>query len=59
MKRFKALTRMSLRKSPDKSSPLWKEWHVWEAGETFAAPLHLDIKRALARKIMKEMRGEA
>ena len=48
---LRALTRLSLRKSPDKDSPLWGEWHEWEEGTVFTPPAHMDVARALARGI--------
>ncbi len=46
-----ALTRLSLRKSSDKDSPLWGEWFEWETGTVFTPPAHMDVARALARGI--------
>ncbi len=48
---LRAITRLSLRKSPDKDSPLWDEWHEWEAGAVFTPPAHMDVTRALERGI--------
>ena len=48
---LRAITRLSLRKSPDKGSPLWDEWHQWEAGAVFTPPAHMDVARALERGI--------
>ena len=60
--RYKALKKMSLRQSPDPTSPKYDEWHVWKAGEVFTPPFHLNVESALRRGIMekvKEGRGPA
>ncbi len=47
--RLRALTKMSLRKSPDSD-----EWHRWKAGEVFEAPAHMNVKRAIKRGIAED-----
>lgn len=58
MKQYKALVDMSLRKSPDPNNPFFEEWHDWKAGNTFTPPAHMDVKRALARGIIKKVKGD-
>ena len=48
---LRALTKLSLRKSPDRKSPLWDEGFVWEKGVTFAPPPHMMVDRAIDRGI--------
>jgi len=48
---LRALTRLSLRKSPDRKSPLWDEWHVWEAETVFDPPAHMMVELAIERGI--------
>ena len=50
---LRALTKLSLRKSPDKKSPLWDEWHVWEKGTVFTPPPHMMVDLAIDRKIVE------
>lgn len=56
MKRYKALVDMSLRQSSDPKSPKYNEWHNWNAGEIFTPPEHMDIEKALQRRIIKEVK---
>ena len=56
--RLKALTTLSLRKSPDQKSPLYQQWHDWRKDEIFTPPEHMDVKRALERGIVKEVKGD-
>jgi len=51
-KRYRALTRMSLRKRPD---PTCENWHEWEVGEVFVPPKHMQVDLALARGIVEEV----
>lgn len=55
VKQYRALTDLSLRQSPDTSSPLYEQWHQWKAGAVFTPPAHMDIARALARGIVEEV----
>lgn len=52
-KKYKALTKLSLRQSADPASPLYEEWHEWGAGEVFAPPAHMKIDLALKRGIVE------
>jgi hypothetical protein len=54
--KLRALTRMSLRKSPDPRAPLYDEWHIWEAGTEFDPPKHMNVKQALERGIAEEVK---
>jgi hypothetical protein len=56
MAKYRALTGLSLRKSPDPTSPLYEQWFEWAAGEEFDAPQHLDTKRGVARGIMEQVK---
>ena len=40
-KKYRALTRISLRQSSDPESPKYEQWHVWQAGAVFSPPAHL------------------
>ena len=57
-KRYRALRDMSLRQSPDPKSPKHDEWHDWPAGTVFIPPVHMDIKKALARGIVEEVKDD-
>ena len=54
-KKYRALTRLSLRRSPDPENPRYQEWHEWREGETFVPPAHMDVARALERGIVEEV----
>ena len=56
MAKLRAKTALSLRQSSDKKQDSYDEWHEWKAGETFAPPAHMDVKRALERGIVEEVR---
>lgn len=58
MAKYKALVDMSLRKSPNKDSPLYEEWHHWKTGQIFTPPPHMDVKRALARGVIGEVKPD-
>lgn len=53
--KLKALTDLSLRQSPDPTSPLWEQWHEWKAGEIFSPPPHFRVDKALERGIVEEV----
>lgn len=53
--KLQAVTDMSLRKSPDKNSPLYEEWFNWPAGTVFEPPPHMKVDLALARGIVVEV----
>ena len=55
-RKYRALTDLSLRQSPDSKSPLYEQWFSWSAGTEFAPPPHMDVARALARGIMEEVK---
>ena len=46
MTKYRALTRLSLRKRPD---PKCEDWLVWQEGEVFEPPPHMNIEMALAK----------
>lgn len=48
---------LSLRKSPDKNSPLYLEWYSWGDGQVFEPPEHMNVDRALQRGIVEEVKG--
>jgi len=56
-RQLKALTRLSLRQSADKRSKDYDKWFVWEKGNVFDPPKHLNVQRALARGIAQYARG--
>ena len=56
MAKLRATTALSLRKSSDKKQDSYEEWHEWKEGETFAPPAHMDVKRALERGIVEEVK---
>ena len=58
VKRYKALVDMSLRRAPDPASPLYEKWHDWKKGDVFEPPKHMNIKRAMERGIMEEVKDE-
>lgn len=41
-----------LRQSPDRSDPKYEEWFVWQAGEVFTPPAHMNVEKALARGVI-------
>ena len=47
---------LSLRKSPDQSSPLYEAWHVWQDREEFTPPPHMRVDKALERGIVEEVK---
>ena len=51
--KLRALTDLSLRKSPDPASPLYEEWFQWRAGTVFEAPPHLKVDLGLQRGIFE------
>lgn len=56
-KQFRALVDMSLRRSADPAAPAYQEWHEWKAGDVFTAPANLNVKRALERGLMEEVKA--
>ena len=52
---LRALIGMSLRQSADPADPKYESWYHWRAGETFAPPAHMDMRRALERVICEEV----
>ena len=53
--KLQAVVELSLRKSPDKLSPLYDEWFNWPAGTVFEPPAHMKVDLALARGIAVEV----
>ena len=53
---LKAIVDLSLRKSPDKSSPLYDEWFNWPEGTVFEPPAHMRVDLALTRGIAEEVK---
>lgn len=53
--KLRALTDLSLRKSPDPADPLYQQWHEWPAGKVFTPPAHMNVEKALARGIAEEV----
>ena len=49
---YRALTRLSLRQSPDIASPKYEQWHEWAEGEVFTPPAHMRMDRAIERGIV-------
>lgn len=47
---------LGLRKSPDKTSPLYEEWFDWPDGQVFTPPPHMNVERALERGIIVEVK---
>lgn len=56
MAKLRAKTDLSLRQSADKRQDTYEQWHEWKAGETFEPPRHMDVKRALERGIVEEVK---
>ncbi len=54
-KKLRALTIMSLRKSPKLGTKLYEEWHIWEKGDVFEPPPHMKVALALQRGIAEEV----
>ena len=48
--RYRALTRLSLRKRPDRTC---NDWHVWPAGTVFTPPPYMNVARGLERGIIE------
>ena len=57
-KQYRALTDLSLRRSPDPASPKWEEWHEWKEGAVFTPPAHMKIARCLERGIVEEVKTD-
>ncbi len=55
VKKLRALTKLSLRKSPKQGTKLYEEWHVWEKGTVFEPPPHMMVELALKRGIAEEV----
>ena len=55
--KYRALTNLSLRQSPDKKSPKFKQWHERPAGTVFEPPKHMNVLRALERGIIEPLGG--
>ena len=53
--KYRALTALSLRQSPDPKSPLYEQWFDWAEGEEFAPPEHMKIDLALQRGVVEEV----
>lgn len=51
--KYRALTDLFLRQSPDPKSPLYERWHEWKAGDVFEPPAHMRIDRCLERGIIE------
>lgn len=56
MAKLKAKTDLSLRRSDDPKKDAYGQWHDWKAGETFEPPKHMDVKRALDRGLVEEVK---
>ena len=56
MAKLKAKTDLSLRGSDDKRKDTYEQWHDWKSGETFTPPPHMDVKRAIERGIVEEVK---
>lgn len=54
VKKYKALTNLSLRQSPDPQSPLYESWLDWKEGKEFVPPKHMNVAMALERGIVEE-----
>ena len=54
-KKYRALTNLALRKSANKSSPLYEQWFDWPEGAVFEAPPHLNVKLAVEKGKIEEM----
>lgn len=53
---------LGLRKSPDKTSPLYEEWFEWKDGDVFEPPAHLKsiggvpLAECVARGVLEEVK---
>ena len=56
MPKYRALRDLSLRKSPDATSPQYEEWYEWPAGTEFDAPKHLNVKLGIASGKFEEIK---
>lgn len=54
-KRYRALVDLALRKSPERGTPGWDEFHEWPAGTVFTPPPHMNVQRALERGIVESV----
>ena len=54
-KQYRALTGLSLRKSPDPKKPAYEEWLSWPEGAIFTPPAHFNVERGLERGIIEEV----
>ena len=55
-KKYRALTNLALRKSPDKSSPLYEQFFDWPECTVFEAPPHLNVKLATEKGKIEEVK---
>ena len=55
--KYRALTDLSLRQSPDKKSPKFEQWHEWPRGTVFEPPKHMNVVKALERGIIETVGG--
>ena len=55
--KYRALTDLSLRQSPDKKSPKFEQWHEWPAGTVFEPPKHMNVSLSLERGIIEPVGG--
>ncbi len=53
---LRALVDLALRQSPDKSDPLYEQFHEWPAGTVFTPPPHMNVAKALERGIAEEVK---
>lgn len=53
--RVTSLGGISLRSSPDPTSPLYEVWQEWGDGQVFTPPAHMRIDLALKRGIIAEV----
>ena len=55
--KYRALTDLSLRQSPDKKSPKYEQWHEWPTGIVFEPPKHMNVALSLERGIIEPVDG--
>jgi len=55
VKKYRALTALSLRARPDVTC---EDWLEWKQGEVFTPPAHFRIDKALERGIIEEVKTD-